>query len=377
MPTIWSYSDPANRGFGLFKRQIFSALEACGWKTHLAIHPLLEPDSKAKLREDLISCQPEWIFLINQSAGQLYDYLELDSDRRPIQANKIVWYLDDPEFFIDRPFEPNEYVFSFDETYLDGIAQHYPAKFGFWPLAADMSQPGQYDSRFACDVCFVGGVIDQSARRNQLSPAMKAYVEQLVEVKLQNREKSFSELSIEHPIEPGKCIQIQPQVANYLYWEANNRYRIRLLESLMEFDLRIYGNEDWPILLKDSPLLERFHGPMDPVNELPNAFASAKINLNIHSVQCRGSLNQRDFNASVAGGFLLSDWVPAVAKYFKPSIEAAYWSDANDLKMQVAYYLEQPEERREITEQGAMRVQHNHTYQHRVRDLLSLLAEAI
>lgn len=374
MPTIWSYSDPANRGFGLFKRQIFSALEIHGWNTHLAIHPLLEPSSKAKLQEDLLNCQPEWIFLINQSAGQFYDYLELDSGLRPIQSNKIVWYLDDPEFFIDRPFEPNEFVFSFDETYLDGIANRHPAQYGFWPLAADMSQPGQYDSRFACDVCFVGGVIDQSARRNQLSPAMQAYVEQLVEIKLQNREKTFSELSIERPIEPGKCIQIQPQVANYLYWEANNRYRIRLLESLMEFDLRIYGNEDWPILLKDSPLLERFHGPIDPVNELPNAFASAKINLNIHSVQCRGSLNQRDFNAPVAGGFLLSDWVPAAAKYFKPSVEAAYWSGANDLKTQVAYFLTQPEERRQIIAQGAMRVQQNHTYQHRVKDLLAMLA---
>lgn len=377
MPTIWSYSDPANRGFGLFKRQVFSALKTQGWTTHLAMHPLLEPASKKKLRDDLLSFRPEWIFLINQSAGQLYDYLEIVSGQHPTQANKIVWYLDDPKFFIDRPFGPNEYVFSFDETYLDGSASHQPAKFGFWPLAADMNGPGQFESRFACDVCFVGGVIDQSARRNQLSPAMQVYVEQLVEFKLQNREKSFSELSIEHPIGPGKCIQIQPQVANFLYWEANNRYRIRLLESLMEFNLRIYGNEDWPILLNGSPLLDCFHGPMDPVYELPNAFASAKINLNIHSVQCRGSLNQRDFNAPVAGGFLLSDWAPAAAKYFRPGVGAAYWSDANDLKKQVAYYLEQPEKRRQIIEQGAECVRQNHTYQHRVKNLLEMLADVI
>ncbi|MDP8245388.1 MAG: glycosyltransferase [Candidatus Hinthialibacter antarcticus] len=377
MPTIWSYADPANRGFGLFKRLVLSALEAHGWTTRLALQPLLDPASKAKLRDDLLNNQPDWILLINQSAGQLYDYLEIENSRRPLPSKKLIWYLDDPEFFIDRPFEPYEYVFSFDETYLDGVKKHNPALYGFWPLAADMDAPGQYDARFACDVCFVGGAIDQSARREQLSPVMQNYVNELVELKLQHREKTFTDLSIEHPIEPGKCIQIQPQVANYLYWEANNRYRIRTLETLIDLDLRIYGNEDWPILLKDSPLLEKFHGPIDPVNELPHAFASAKINLNIHSVQCRGSLNQRDFNAPVAGGFLLSDWAPAAARYFAPGCEAAYWSDRDDLHAQVNYYLDHTDERRQIVQQGAHCVQNKHTYHHRVANLLEMLSGKI
>ncbi len=373
MPTIWSYSDPANRGFGLFKRQIFSALEKVGWTTHLTLEPLLEPQSKARLREDLLSTQPEWILLINQSAGQLYEYLECKELQKPFHANKIVWYLDDPEFFIDRPFEPNEYVFSFDETYLNGIKKHKPVKFGFWPLAADMDAAGEYDDRFACDISFVGGVIDQSARREQLGPAMQEYVRAIVDRKLQHREKTFNDLAVEHPIEPGKCIQIQPQVANYLYWEANSQYRIKLLETLLDFDLRIYGNDDWAIVLKNSPLLERFHGPVDPVSELPNAFASAKINLNIHSIQCRGSLNQRDFNAPVAGGFLLSDWVPAASRYFLAEQEAVYFSDSDDLVRQVGYYLDRPEERKQIIANGARCVKQKHTYSHRVTELVRMI----
>lgn len=373
MPTIWSYADPANRGFGLFKRLVLRALETHGWTTRLALAPLLEPSSKAKLRADLLENFPDWILLINQSAGQLYDYLEIEHNKRPLSSKKLVWYLDDPEFFIDRPFEPDEYVFSFDETYLDGVKQYNPALFGFWPLAADMDAPGQFESRFACDVCFVGGAIDQGARREQLSPAMQTYVNDLVELKLLHREKTFADLSVEHPIEPGKCIQIQPQVANFLYWEANIRYRIRILETLKDFDLRIYGNEDWPHLLNGSPLLSKFHGPIDPVVELPNAFASAKINLNIHSIQCRGSLNQRDFNAPVAGGFLLSDWVPAAARYFSPDREAVYWSNSDDLVTQVNYYLNHPDERRQIVQRGAECVRSKHTYHHRVSDLIKML----
>jgi hypothetical protein len=83
-----------------------------------------------------------------------------------------------------------------------------------------------------------------------------------------------------------------------------------------------------------------FPRPIDPVEELPSVFASSRINLNIHSVQCRGSLNQRDFNAPMAGGFLLSDWVPAAGRFFSPGIEAVYWSGIDDLRRKIAFYRE-------------------------------------
>lgn len=368
--TFWSYADPADKGFGLFKKRVFSALEHFGRNIRLARAPLADPSSKKILRDDLIKTNPDWIFLINQSAGQFYEYLELDESQRPYDAKKLVWYLDNPRFFIDRSFEENEHVLSFDPTYLDVIASHSPGVCGFWPLAADQSEAGSIRDEFRCDVCFVGGVIDQSARRSQLPPAMQAYVDQLVECKLDERSKDFDQLAEENPIEEGKRIHIQPQVAHYLYWEANNRYRIRLLESLTDFDLRVYGNPDWEILLKDSPLKERFYGAIDPVNELPHMFASAKINLNIHSVQCMGSLNQRDFNAPVAGGFLLSDWVPAAADYFEPGSEAVYWNSVDDMRNKINYYLQRPDERAAIMRRGAMRVQNDHTYLSRVSELL-------
>lgn len=373
MPSIWSYADPADRGFGLFKRRIFRELERLGWEVFLAEAPLLQPESKAVLRQHLFRHPCEWMLLINQSAGQLYDYLEIPTRQRPLPHRKLVWYLDDPRFFIDRPFEPSETVLCFDETYLDTIRERHTGVSGFWPLAADVTSPGDYEERFACEVCFVGGVIDQSERRAQLPQPMQAYVDELVELKLAHRERSFDELAAEHPIAPGKRINITPQVAHYLYWETNNRYRLRIMQSLQDFDVRIYGTDDWRMLLRDSPLLERFHGPIDPVRETPNCYASAAINLNIHSIQCRGSLNQRDFNAPMAGGFLLSDWVPAAGRYFQPGLEAIYWSDPNDLRAKVSYYLKHPDERREIAERGRARVLRSHTYAHRVGALLETL----
>jgi spore maturation protein CgeB len=117
-------------------------------------------------------------------------------------------------------------------------------------------------------------------------------------------------------------------------------------------------------------LLNRFHGPIDPARELPSVFVSAKINLNIHSIQCRGSLNQRDYNAPAGGGFLLSDWVPAAGRFFTPGEEAIYWSSIEDLRWKIDRYLNAPQERQRVVQQGKARVLRDHTYASRVEQLV-------
>lgn len=373
--SIWSYADPGQRGYGLFKLNFFRELKKRGWQTHLAEVPLLEPGAQAQLREDFLSQDRPWVLLINQTAAQLADYLGLPREKALAGRRFLVWFLDDPRFFLDGPLTQQEIALCFDETYLDILAAHQPRHVLFWPLAADCQQPGQLDERFRCEVCFVGGVVDQRQRRSQLQPAMREYVDHLVELKLTHREKTFDELALQHPIAPGKQIRITPQVAHYLYWEANNRYRLSVVEAMQDFDLRIYGNEGWLSLLEGSPLLERFHGPIDPNHELPHCFATAPINLNIHSIQCMGSLNQRDFNAPVAGGFLLSDWAPAAGRYFNPGQEAVYWSQIDDLRAKAAYFLRHPEERQALVERGRKRVEQSHTYAQRIDSLLAHLAE--
>lgn len=372
-PSLWTYSDGADRGFGLFKRRILRQLQNRGWTVWMAEAPLLEPQSRIRLRDDLLQKKTDWILLINQSAAQFYEYLSIPLSLRPLSCKKWIWFLDDPHFFTDRPFESGEFVFSFDSTYVDYLQSLHPGGCGILPLACDVEEEGMYDERFACDVCFVGGVIDQSARRAQLPPEMQAYVDRLVERKLQAREKTFEQLSVENPIAPGKQIQITPLVAHYLYWETNNRYRIQTLEALSDYDLRIYGNEDWPKLLRDSLLQNRFLGSIDPVSELPSAFVSAKINLNIHSIQCRGSLNQRDYNAPAAGGFLLSDWVPAAGRFFDPGAEAIYWSSLDDLRWKIDYYLNEPQTKQRVVQKGRERVLRDHTYARRVEGALKAL----
>lgn len=373
MPSIWTYSDPSDKGYGLFKRRVLNELHNRGWDTYVAEAPLLEDKSKIILLQEYLDHPSDYVLLINQSASQFYEYLQIPIEKQTLHKSKIVWYLDNPQFFVYQPFQPDEFVFCFDNTYLDWLKPYCENLPGFLPLAADQSKPGQFDPKLACDISFVGGVIDQSQRRNQLQPQMVQYIQLLVEEKLKHRSKTMEELSILNPIAEGKQITINPEVAHYLYWEANNLYRLRTVEALQDYDLHIYGNEDWEPMIQGTSLVDCYKGKADPNTDLPHIFASSKINLNIHSIQCQGSLNQRDFNAPLCGGFLLSDWVPAAGQYFVPGTEAVYYSDWDHMRQKVDYYLSHEDERMKIVQTGKQKVEQCHTYQNRVDDLLSQL----
>ena len=372
--SIWSFSDVSDRGFGTFKRRLFAALEKHGWTTHLAVDELGSPGFQDRLRDDLANHPTDFLLLINQPASQFYRYLNTAPSRDLVRRRKIVWFLDDPTFYLDRPFEPSEIVCLFDDTYADSLRPFKPRIVLHFPLACDIPAPGEFERRFSCEAAFVGGLQDQTARREQLPQEMRAYIDRLVEAKLSTRWKRMEDLVEEIPYAPGKRIQLDPQVRHFLYWETNNRYRIELLEQLSDLDLRIYGNEDWGPLLENSSVRDKFLGPIDPNTELPSLFASTQVNLNIHSVQCSGSLNQRDFNAPLTGGFLLSDWVPGAARFFEPDVEAAFFTDGNDLRAKVDFFLQNAEKRESIVQAGRTRVLQHHTYDHRVAQLLDALS---
>lgn len=373
MPKIWSYSDPADRGYGLFKRRLFAAFEERGWQTELTVVELGSPGFEQVIMEGAESSGADWYFLINQSAASFYQYLQHIPSSIMMATPKMTWFLDDPQFLVEEPFERHEFVFVFDDCYLPAARKWGGAVVEHLSLAADITELGVFDSALDCNVSFVGGLQDQSSRRSQLAPPIADYCDRLVELHLADRRLSFQQLVVEEPFALGKQIQLNGQVCHFLYWEANVRYRLRMLEPLRDLGLVIYGNEDWVPLIAGKPLESCFRGPIDPVRQLPHLFASSKININLHSVQCRGSLNQRDFNAPMAGGFLVSDWTPGAGRYFEPGKEAVYIVNVDDLLRTVEYYLDRDDLRESVVERARQRVLHEHTYGHRVDRILQAI----
>jgi spore maturation protein CgeB len=147
-------------------------------------------------------------------------------------------------------------------------------------------------------------------------------------------------------------------------------YRARILEIFDGYDLKIWGSS-YPRWLV-SPLRAHYPGIYVAEREKAKAFNAAKIVLNImHYAEIEG-VNQRLFEATGCGAFLITGWNPALPELFEPEEEVVTFRSRRELKEKVDYYLAHPEERQEIAERGYARAHREHTYEERLRRMLEI-----
>ncbi len=114
--------------------------------------------------------------------------------------------------------------------------------------------------------------------------------------------------------------------------------------------------------------------------ECAQVYANTKINLNIHSglkaepLFCdRDFTNPRTFEIAACAGFQLVDKHPGLASFFTPGSEVVEICEPQDLPDLIDYYLQHPAEAAQIGQNARARVLAEHTYEHRLKTLLSIL----
>jgi spore maturation protein CgeB len=153
--------------------------------------------------------------------------------------------------------------------------------------------------------------------------------------------------------------------------------RVRLLEKISERDLAIWG-PGWEKLDRNSPLRRRLRGAHTTPDEWLKIYSASKIVLATHYHDPRGRFpvyqaSPRVFEALACGSFVLCDRQRDVFALFKDGVDLAGFSDADDLRRKIDYYLAQADERDRIAGEGRRHVLEQHTYVHRVQTLLASL----
>lgn len=123
---------------------------------------------------------------------------------------------------------------------------------------------------------------------------------------------------------------------------------------------------------------------------LPAVYRGASICLNFHGAFQKGlvshdpsaiarlpgfALNERTFQVVGAGGFMLCEEHPILHQVFEED-EVCTFSDAADLRAKITHFLEFPEDAKMFVVKGRQRIFAEHTYGHRVDQLLELLEQA-
>ena len=146
--------------------------------------------------------------------------------------------------------------------------------------------------------------------------------------------------------------------------------RARLLERLSAdgVPLAIYGN---PRDKERNPSLARFHTGSYVRGVAKSAvFRSAAAVLNnLHPAEIDG-MNCRLFEATASGGAVISEWRRELPKLFDIGSEVLAFENYDELLERLRFAIEHPEEMRTLGDAASRRAHGEHTYAHRLTDLL-------
>lgn len=154
-------------------------------------------------------------------------------------------------------------------------------------------------------------------------------------------------------------------------WEATRQYRNRCLEKVLPFNPLILGDKGWKLTFGQEPFAWRWHEEISYYDELPHFYPHSEINFNCTSQQMKGAVNQRIFDVPAAGAFVLTDWREQMDNLFEPDKEVISYADPGEIPDLVDFYLKNPTARQKIALAARRRILAEHTYEHRLLELIA------
>lgn len=149
--------------------------------------------------------------------------------------------------------------------------------------------------------------------------------------------------------------------------------RGKVLASLKDLDLGIWGA--WGPRL---PELEKCYRRKNIFGEdAVRIYNASRIVLDINEAYKTGeeisNVTPRVFEVTSSGAFLLTNETPLIAELYEPGREIVCYRDERDLKEKIGYFLAHPAEREAIAETGRQRACRDHTYEQRLKEILSVV----
>ena len=309
----------------------------------------------------------------------------------------ISWVYDSPYVLLYSYtilYEKN-YIFVFDkELCMEFMRAGIPTIY-YLPLAANpkrlsaMSEDQAFlNSRYAPqkNVSFVGSLYTEKHnfynRLDGISEYTRGYLDGLMAAQMQVFGVNFIQESLTPAIvaDMKRVMPMQPapdgiETIEYLYAQyVINRHitgleRIEYLTELSQkFGLDLYTHN------KDLSLTGcTNHGSVDYYDMAPYVFRHSKINLNITLRSIKSGIPLRCFDIIGANGFLLTNFQTDFSDCFTANEDYVYYESQQDMINKINYYLLHEDERLAIKENGFRNLSQNHTYKHRIKEMLSYL----
>ncbi len=315
-----------------------------------------------------------------------------------MQVPYIAWTVDVPiqELFSKSLENKCNRIFMFDKSQYLYFKDRNPEGIFYLPLATNTARWDKVISsaseserkKFSSDISFVGSLYGEKnpfRKIKGMDDYTKGYLQGVIEAQLQVYGENFTEKMISDEIlrmlEPLIPDMHQPlfegnlQAQRYLVAhsfvgvEIAQTERIRLLNALAKTQkVDLYTFSDTSELSN-----VQIHQGVKTLTEMPIVFNSSRINLNITMRPIATGLSLRVYDICGCGGFLMTNWQSELPDIYEPGVEAEYFTSEEELIDKAGYYLEHDEAREKIAHNGYLRTVKEHTYDHRIADMIRVV----
>lgn len=153
--------------------------------------------------------------------------------------------------------------------------------------------------------------------------------------------------------------------------------RADILSRLTDFNLAIWG-PGWDKLPSNHPLRKHINCRQIEPDDWLKIYCASKIAVIVHyqdgKVPCYQA-SPKVYEALACKTFALVDNQKDVRTLFEDGKHLVIFNDPDDLREKIKYYLNHPEEREKIAEEGYKEVIKKHTYVHRIKKMLDIIGE--
>ncbi len=284
------------------------------------------------------------------------------------------------------------YVFLFDKTtYLKFKNAGIPTVY-YLPLAANtkrlasLKTPKELAEKLRSDVSFVGSLYNEDHNLFEQLTDLPDYTRGYLDAIMTVQQKLYGSFLLEDLLHPEIVKDLQNSVpytpmsdgtepaayvyANYfLARKISSNERISLLHRLSEeFRLNLYSHKPSPQIPK-----ARFMGTADYYTLMPLIFQNSAVNLNITLKSIYSGIPLRCMDIMGCGGFLLTNYQADFFDYFLPEEDFIFYESEEDCLQKTRHYLSHESQRRQIAQNALGKMKEQHTFVHRVREILSIL----
>ncbi len=314
------------------------------------------------------------------------------------QTCYMAWVYDSPQMLLYNKeiVYPTNFVFLFDSRQYEDLRQKGIDTVYYMPLAANaarmdkLSACGDINSRYCCDVAFVGSLYNSEHNfydrmRAKLSDYDAGYLEALMHA----QQNVYGYYFLEDILYDSSVLSAMERVMPYTESEDNyatkqycygNYFLGRKLATLERIDkLRALSGKYHVNIytLDDTDSIPGIHnmGAVEYYDEMPLAFRCAKINLNISLRTIQHGIPLRCFDIMGSGGFLLTNYQQDFMSLFEPDVDYVYYDSKQDMLDKVAYYLAHDDKRRQIAAHGHDTVRNKHSYRERLAGMIQVVSD--